>query len=215
MRLKRWQRRALWGLAPLAILALVYGALRLWVYDVVTLQHRTEDMWPVAATGATVVVNRRATIQRGDLVVMKREQSGLMLRRVVGLPHEKIWFIDSRPYLLGRSTTWREVGRYRQGDRWMIVDEESLGGAAYLVIDDVHRRMNTAYAVDCGEGYYVLADNREHLDGKDSRAFGPVPASDIRGVVAWIVDPGDVPVYYPVPPESDAGPADDAAITSE
>lgn len=212
-------RRTRWAIAAAVVLVAAGVALRLWVFDIIVLKRPTTDMWPTAGAGAVVVVNRRATPARGDLVILSRrtKDGGFILRRVVGLPGETVWFLDSRPYVDRAEVRWRPVGRTRQGDRWYGVFEESLGDARYPVLDDENRRMHAQFGRATGDGYYVLADNREHLTDGDSRSFGPVPPEEIRGVVSLLVDTGEVPTPHggaagtSAPDEAPAAATDEAA----
>jgi signal peptidase I len=189
-------RRALsvlfWIGVVVTALALVYAILRLTIFDVIRFGD-SEDMWPNLGKGALVVVNRRATPRRGDLVVLKKSEGGFIVRRVVGLPGENLAMIDSRPYIDGVPVAWKEQWRWIDGARTYAVVQETLGDEKYLVVDDLNRRMSNSYAKVVEGGYYVLADHREHTMGKDSREFGPVPRAKIRGVVTWIISTGKVP----------------------
>jgi signal peptidase I len=193
------RRRLLWLGGAVLLLGLVTGALRLWVFDLVVIKRPSQDMWPDLGPGMTVLVNRHATPARGDLVMLDREGGGRQILRVVALPGETVGFVDSRPYVDGVPVSWREVGRLHDGERWFVVHEERLGDAAYRVLEDPRRRMSTTFAAPTGDGYYLLADNREHMNDADSRGLGPVPGSRLRGVVIWVIDPGQAPVYYAAP----------------
>ena len=62
-----------------------------------------------------------------------------------------------------------------------------------IVLDEpylLHKDMSNRDGVGLGDGeYYVMGDNRNHSN--DSRAWGAVPAENIRGKV-WMV-------YWPAP----------------
>jgi signal peptidase I len=174
-------------------LALVYAILRLTVYDVVRFG-AGRDMWPDFGPGALVVANRRATPERGDVVLVKREQGGFALRRVVAVPGDTVAIVDSRPIVDGLETTWREEWRWQDGERTYVVMRETVGGRSYRVVDDLNRGSSNFYGRTIEPGtYYLLADNREHLQGGDSREYGPVPRAKIRAVVSWVLSSGQGP----------------------
>lgn len=86
------------------------------------------------------------------------ERAPRLIKRVVGLPGERIQFQDGKVLIDGN-----------------VLDEP------YLSDEVVTSPSNPAYAdITLGENeYFVLGDNRPH--SKDSRSFGPVPKTEIIG----------------------------------
>lgn len=96
---------------------------------------------------------------RGAIVVLtpeRREQS--MLKRVVGLPQERITFTDGSLLVNGQ---------------W-LTEPYLRGLPPYLGLDE------SEFALGPDE-YFVLGDNRAH--SADSREYGAVPYSHIEGRV--------------------------------
>ena len=108
-----------------------------------------------------------ATFKRGDIVVFKSPYeekklllNKLFLKRIVGLPGDRINITGGKVYVNGQ----------------------------VLVEDYIHRDIYT-YPCDYGEdilvpkdSYFVIGDNRNINKSGDSRSFGPIKKSDIRGL---------------------------------
>lgn len=98
--------------------------------------------------------------QRFDIVVLQLPEQGeeLLIKRIVGLPGEKIEFRDGYVHINGErleeSFTDENTQPGRQGE---------------LIVPPLH--------------VFVLGDNRDRSN--DSRSFGPVPIENIVGR-AWL-----------------------------
>ncbi|HWV22838.1 MAG TPA: signal peptidase I [Thermomicrobiales bacterium] len=137
------------------------------------------SMSPALANGERLFVNRAAyssipipgvgdvhpfsTPRRGDIVVLdsdKTDRHSPYIKRIVGLPGEKVSFTDGLVLIDGTPLV-----------------EDYIDGA----ITACTRRLYCAVTVPPGY-VYVLGDNR--TDSEDSRVFGPVPIDDLVGR-AW------------------------------
>ncbi len=120
-------------------------------------------MLPTLEPGDRIVVVPAAThpIRRGDVVVLRdpRDHERSTVKRVVGLPGETV-----------------EV----RGGRLMIDGVAHLEGYATRRVGESIERLPAS-------AYYVLGDNRS--GSTDSRAFGPVDADLVRGVVVARIRP--------------------------
>ncbi len=123
-----------------------------------------DSMLPALADGQYVLLRRgqslRKLLRRGDIVVLRhpvgRHQT--YVKRVVGLPNEDLRLADGRVYIGGahlEETYLRCPGPLGQAGEWWMGPDE----------------------------YFVMGDNR--LNSQDSRAFGPVAATQIVGRV-WL-----------------------------
>jgi len=123
------------------------------------------SMEPTVQDGDVVVVARTATttsdLHRGDLVVFRDTHGSLSVKRVVGLPGDRVAMLDARLTVNGRYVDEPYVDLSR-------IDGTYLGEV--LVPD---------------RAVYVLGDNRSR--SIDSRHYGPVPQSALLGrvLVRW------------------------------
>lgn len=119
-----------------------------------------ESMTPTYENGDIILVRRFLTVgnlDRGDIVIVK-EESRLLIKRIIGLPDETICIgEDDKIYINGEPINDR-FGKANNG------------------------RMYTGKDVVLGDNeYFLLGDNREH--SSDSRTFGPVTRKQIYGKV--------------------------------
>ena len=121
------------------------------------------SMEPYLLEGDMVLVSRRfpgGMPRRGDVVAFREPESGgVSIKRICGLPNERIEIIDAAIYVNGESLpeayVSRAPSRPNSGDsaEWMTGEDE----------------------------FVLLGDNRG--DSKDSRAFGWVARDAIAGRV--------------------------------
>lgn len=123
------------------------------------------SMEPTLKQGNVIIVNkltyRLHEIQRNDVVIITKEDKH-MVKRIVGLPGEKVEYKDNYVYVDGKK--YKE--KFIDG---VNTDDFSISDLGYDVIPD--------------DMYLVLGDNRE--DSRDSRSFGLVEKENIIGKV-WI-----------------------------
>lgn len=104
--------------------------------------------------------------RRWELVAFRNTEGSQVMKRVVGLPGEKVSLIDGRLYVNASP----------------VARPESLDGIEYLA----YGRLYKARRSDCGDGYFVLGDDSR--DSQDSRYEGPVGPRQIAGrpwLVVW------------------------------
>lgn len=118
-------------------------------------------------------------IKRFDIVVIKTD-SGKLIKRVIGLPGDKI-----------RYEVLEEDGKVQSNlyinDK--IVKED-------FISDDIKKSTCHEGVAICDEGitipegeYYVMGDNR--INSKDSRMIGTIPEDEIMGTTELILFPFD------------------------
>jgi signal peptidase I len=180
----------------LIVLVIAAAVLKLFVFELPKIAG--DDMAPTLQPGDMLLANRLASPPaRGQLVLMEhpQEHGRLLIRRVVGLPGERVTAAKETPAVNGTSAR-RDVVRdlvllepgQKKEVRMKLV-EETLLGVSYQVLKDPGRRSVDPKPVALGSAtYYVLADNRNH--GTDSRTFGPVPADHIRAVITHRLSAG-------------------------
>lgn len=119
---------------------------------------------------------RMHDIQRGDIVVFHRPSTwkvseSVLVKRVIGVPGDKLQLKNSKLYVNG-----------------LLLDEAYLNdkcGPMRQLSESPRRATSTIGAIPDGD-IFVMGDNR--CDSLDSRAFGPVPESDVIGrafVIIW------------------------------
>jgi signal peptidase I len=114
------------------------------------------SMAPTLLPGQFLIATRARHVHRGDVVVVRLPARGIdAVKRVVGLPGERVSVVDGRAAVEGRAL----VEPYAHGGG--ASGEWTLGDRDYLVLGD---------------------DRSESTDG---RTFGPVPVEAIVGVVRF------------------------------
>ena len=101
---------------------------------------------------------RFSDIQRFDIVVIHREDEYL-IKRVIGLPGEKIKYVDGKLYANGK----------------------------YVKKDFKNKKTNDFSAIIDEENYFVMGDNR--TNSTDSRSFGTVSRDQILGKTSLTIFP--------------------------
>lgn len=112
------------------------------------------------------VVQARTTYidtQRGDVVIVTDAQGERVIKRVVGLPGEKLVLYRGFVYINGQRLTEPYLPKYTYTFKSNELDER----AEFWQLTD--------------NEYFVLGDNRSH--STDSRHYGPVTRAQILSVV--------------------------------
>jgi signal peptidase I len=138
---------------------------------------------------------------RGDLVVFKLPRDGTTdyIKRVIGLPGDRVQMLDGRLFLNGQIAARAQVGTYATVDIYgapvetPLFEETLPGGAPHRIIEregDAGFYDNTAvFDVPAGQ-YFVLGDNRDNsLDsrvGAEQGGVGFVPLANIYARVVTV-----------------------------
>jgi signal peptidase I len=129
--------------------------------------------------------------KRGDVVVFKlpRDTSDDYIKRVIGLPGDKIQMKEGRLYINGELVPREPIANYRQGGREVPTYRETLpGGVTHTIIEvsaDHGFYDNTAVYEVPPNNYFMMGDNRD--DSSDSRVspdeqgVGYVPFENLVG----------------------------------
>lgn len=157
---RRWRRIVYWvtfGLLCAAAAGLLAGVFM--TFGAVRMS--SQVMAPTIQTGNRAIYQRgTGGIVRGDVVVVRVPgDDGVLVRRVIGLPGDRVACCDSA----GRVT----------------VDGEALN-EGYLPPGTAPSQVTFAATLAPGQ-VWVMGDNR--AIAVDSRTFGPLPMSDILG---WV-----------------------------
>ncbi|MCX6012646.1 MAG: signal peptidase I [Chloroflexi bacterium] len=148
------------------IIIVVVVALAIFLITRIFIQNYVIDgpsMEPNFYTGQWVIVSKLAyksgSPHRGDVIVCKNPASNppILIKRVIGLPGEKVEITGGKIY----------------------IDGKSLNEGEYISIPTINGGKWTVPA----DSYFVLGDNRGN--SSDSRILGFIPKSDIVGK-AWL-----------------------------
>lgn len=165
----------------------------------------SNSMMPTLLTGDFILVNKftyglRLPInnhkvvalgepKRGDVVVFRppHHPDQDWIKRVVGLPGDRVGYHDNQVTVNGQTLTYAPVGVYQgkgNGTEMTGAEElhENLLGREHAILE----RTNLPF-IDQGEGdwivppghYFVMGDNRDNSE--DSRYWGFLPEQNLRG----------------------------------
>jgi signal peptidase I len=158
----------------------------------------TGSMKPTIEEGDRVVVNKLAydlkvpfttyeivkwgDPKRGDIVVLFSPADGVRLvKRVVGIPGDRIELKDNTLFVNGQPMKWTTIGPATTDDGGAILAEETLTGKKHkLMFMPQIPAMRTFPQVVVPPGYYyVMGDNRDNSN--DSRFIGLIERQRIVG----------------------------------
>jgi signal peptidase I len=161
----------------------------------------SQSMLPTLQVGDFIVVNKftyglRLPVlhwelvdfgepERGDVIVFRYppEPSVNYIKRVVGVPGDRIAYYNRRVLINGEPVELERVGEYAPpgggGVRRLIELRERLGEKMHSLVLDPNGESPEGEFVVPEDQYFVLGDNRDHSN--DSRRWGYVPASNLVG----------------------------------
>ncbi|MCD2518354.1 signal peptidase I [Massilia sp. G4R7] len=147
--------------------------------------------------------------KRGDVMVFKypKDMSQDYIKRVIGVPGDKITYANKRLTVNGQPVQYTPVGKYLDDQHPIYHDEftEDLTGVAHRILNSDNKRTLDIGAVEnfphreaceytydsftciVPEGnYFMMGDNRDN--SADSRYWGFVPDKNIVGkaIVVWM-----------------------------
>lgn len=118
------------------------------------------SMYPTYDDGEVVFLYRLADIERGDVVVARKEDGKKIIKRVVGMPGDTIEIVKDLVYINGK-----------------LFQEAYIN---FKEMPELHKV--TSCTLQEGE-YFLLGDNRGI--SLDSRENGPVKRENIIGVIIF------------------------------
>lgn len=132
-----------------------------------------ESMMPTLEDGNKLVVNKIGyqigELDRFDVIVFHANEKEDFVKRIIGLPGDKIEYIDDKLYINGQPQEELYLEKYR---------EQILGGR--LTGDFTLKEITGEKTVPNGK-VFVLGDNR--LGSWDSRHFGFISVEQVVGKV--------------------------------
>lgn len=172
----------------------------------------TGSMLPTIVEGDRIFVNKMAydlrlpfthisllrtgEPQRGDIVIFDSEKADKrMVKRVIGLPGDKVGMERNRLNINGRWLEYRLESEQGQSEK--LIFQEQLAGRAHPVqfYPAESSGMRSFVPVEVPDGHYlVMGDNRDR--SADSRVYGFVPRSEIVGQSKTVVMSLDYDQYF-------------------
>jgi len=162
------------------------------------------SMYPTLEIGDFIVVNKSAyglklpVIQtkvistgepkRGDVIVFKypKDPDVDYIKRVIGLPGDKITYINRVVFVNGKPNLQQLAGTYKGTGAGKMMDGASdilvtnVDGRKYHILLDMDKSSMNMPTITVPPGhYFVMGDNRDHSN--DSRFWGFVPEKNIKG----------------------------------
>jgi len=126
--------------------------------------------------------------ERGDVVVFKypNDPDVDYIKRVVGLPGDKITYIDRTVFINGKPVPQKYIGKYHGTDSSAIMNGASVvqetfdDGNIHKILLDMDKSSADMRTVTVPKGhYFMMGDNRDHSN--DSRFWGFVPEKNLKG----------------------------------
>lgn len=134
------------------------------------------------------------TPKRGDIMVFRwpPNPSYDFIKRVIGLPGDKISYINKELYVNGEKIPQEFLQNTKaldeSGNEWEALEkQENLLGVKHSIFIDSGKSSRDFNDIVVPEGmYFVMGDNRD--DSADSRYWGFVPDANIVGkaVLVWM-----------------------------
>ncbi|MEM7611934.1 MAG: signal peptidase I [Pseudomonadota bacterium] len=120
--------------------------------------------------------------QRGDVAVFRKpgEPNTNFIKRVVGLPGDRIVYQGHRLTVNGEPVSLEEVGLFRNARNDGLVLAESLDDDAHQIL--VQSRFGGEFDVTVGDDcYFMMGDNRDRSHDSRFEDIGCIPSENLVG----------------------------------
>jgi signal peptidase I len=166
------------------------------------------SMYPTLHIGDFILVNKfsygvklpvvytkivqTGTPERGDVVVFRypAEPDKDYIKRVIGLPGDRISYVNKTLMVNGELVKQQAIGRYETEGSGAVLNgtlelSENLLGVENRILIDKDRPATDLIEAVVPEGhYFMMGDNRDH--SYDSRYWGFVPEENLKGRAFFI-----------------------------
>lgn len=133
------------------------------------------SMFPTLSNGDGLIISKTSYYfhepERFDIITFRYRDS-LLIKRIIGLPGDQIFFKNDRLYVNGK---WVK--------EWFLTDSVTQEEGNFT--EDFMLKEKTFFQTVPPNSYFVLGDNRPN--SVDSRAFGFISKNSIQGkaVIRW------------------------------
>lgn len=139
--------------------------------------------------------------ERGDVMVFRfpEEPAINFIKRVVGLPGDRIRYEGKQLYVNGEAVTKTLIEEGPELSPQQLLLEEQLGEVSHFIYNNPRDPGPQMREVVVPEGhYFTMGDNRDHSN--DSRYWGFVPEDNIvgRAFAVWMHWDGGLPSFTSV-----------------
>lgn len=132
--------------------------------------------------------------ERGDVIVFKptRNDSIRFVKRVIGIPGDKVQMIEGELYLNDQKVEWRQIESFfdYESKRDIIRYIETLpsGKEHEILIDNVSNKLsyNTPVYYVPDDQFFVMGDNRNNSFDSRFSEIGLIPTENIVGRVSMV-----------------------------
>lgn len=175
MEKKSWEEFSWEWFKALILAGLITVLLRNFIFIPMTIEG--SSMIPTFQQNDQIIVNTIFDVERFDLVVFYDSSNRTLVKRVVGLPGEKIRYENDQLYINDEEIEEK------------FLDNDLVNNAGGIWTSDFTLEELTGTQVISEGEYFVLGDNRR--SSNDSRYFGSIPVDSIIGETSFIYYPFD------------------------
>ncbi len=140
--------------------------------------YSTYSAWPFRLPEKTFSTRICAkTPSRGDIVVIRRKNEPRLIKRLIGLPGDKIQFINGKMFINDLEITKQCLHPFVHKGRTIECFRETVDNKSYTIYEEdvrPYHHLNSRLYVVPSKCYFLLGDNRDN--SADSRgALGCIP----------------------------------------
>ena len=143
---------------PYIIIVVVVVLIRTFIVTPVLV--KGQSMFPTLSGNELMILNKLTKIERYDIVVIDDKEEDHIIKRVYGMPGDRILCEDNTIYINNKAVE----------DKYGYGETEDFD---QIKLDE--------------DEYFVLGDNR--IVSKDSRLIGPIKENDVKGTAKLIIFP--------------------------